>query len=148
MTESELKHLEELCAKATPGPWESGDLDIVGGRGDLVETVGNIYTPAGKLYVSGERPSGQSIYADLAFIAEARMAVLKLIGLVRFADAENKRLRGLVKNAECADGTNGAQSCPWCGLDRDPYYQKELGIPKRAPHADDCPAFLPNGEVR
>lgn len=46
------------------------------------------------------------------------------------------RLRALVKDAERVDGY-----CPWCGCCPN-YSGGDIT------HADDCPAFTPEGEVR
>lgn len=49
--------------------------------------------------------------------------------------AENHRLRALIKEAEMAAmDRDRCAECPWCGLGK--------------PHAVDCKAFTPEGEVR
>ncbi len=50
------------------------------------------------------------------------------------ARADNARLRALVRQAEW--WTGDAECCGWCGA----YYHSI--------HADDCPAFTPDGTVR
>jgi len=59
--------------------------------------------------------------------------------------SEIERLRAPIKAAEKADRGDGYQwKCPWCG--------SVLGGDQHdviaEPHADDCPGFLPSGEVR
>lgn len=73
MTDAELHRLKDLCAAATPGPWESdGDPDCDGG-GIYAPDVGRF------VMVLSDRN-------DAVFIAAAREAVPKLI-------AEVERLR-------------------------------------------------------
>lgn len=60
----------------------------------------------------------------------------ELIEAVRRERAEVARLRALVKDAERVDGY-----CPWCGCH--PNYS---GVD--IDHADDCPAFTPEGVVK
>lgn len=65
---------------------------------------------------------------------EQRNARLRLEDQVTEARLEAQRLRGLIKEAEWA--AQLASMCPWCGV--------LIGDK----HADDCPAFLPDGRVR
>lgn len=54
---------------------------------------------------------------------------------VKHLEEDNARLRALIKAAEMAStDRERCAECPWC----------ELG----KPHAIDCPAFTPEGEVR
>lgn len=55
--------------------------------------------------------------------------------------AEVRRLRGLIKAAECQGAEQYAihANCPWCGY--------APGNHKRS-HAPECPAFTENGDVR
>ncbi len=57
-------------------------------------------------------------------------------------DADNARMRALVKDAEWsgATGREGDPACPWCSAEPKPI---EDGL-----HAADCPAFTPSGEVK
>ncbi len=50
---------------------------------------------------------------------------------------EVARLNALVKDAEWGDGNDRGPFCPWCGA-----------LHGEQPHADDCPAFTPSGDVR
>jgi hypothetical protein len=74
MTEAELKHLEELCAKATPGPWD----DEHGGD------IWHMPCPRDALDYPTED--------DFDFIRAARDALPKLIAEVRLMMAKEKRL--------------------------------------------------------
>jgi hypothetical protein len=53
--------------------------------------------------------------------------------------AEVRRLRGLIEIVEVTSG-EASGVCSFCGEFR--------GAEGPKPHADDCPAFLPNGTVR
>lgn len=60
---------------------------------------------------------------------------------VRMLLFEVRRLRGLIKYAECAsddvwNGESMGAICPWCGEGRG------------KPHAPECDAFTPSGDVR
>ena len=78
MTDAELQHLKDLCAAATPGPWEaSGDPQCDGG-GICAATHGRFV-----LVLSDA--------TDAAFIAAAREALPKLI-------AEVERLERLTED--------------------------------------------------
>lgn len=74
MTENELKHLEELCAKATPGPW--------------------LRDGSGYVFVKNIEIGNSSDNAE--FIIAAREALPKLIAEVRRLQA---RLNEILK--EC-----------------------------------------------
>ncbi|HEY1086328.1 MAG TPA: hypothetical protein VGE37_01490 [Archangium sp.] len=68
---------------------------------------------------------------------------------------EEARLRALIKQAEWSDNFRDMQSCPWCEEERPPSPEelkrsqangwKPTG---RFGHADTCPAFTPDGQVR
>jgi len=144
MTDSELKRLESLCEKATPGPWEKGDFDVVGpGNGPNTETlVASIYRHGfTKIEMSASHEtSGPSLFEDADFIAAARTALPALVVEIRqlqvhrdFLEREIDRLRALVADVERVDTSTGC--CPWCYAGPD------------VPH-HDCPAFTPDGTVK
>ena len=58
-------------------------------------------------------------------------------------EADNARLRALIKGAEWGDGTQGGRWCPWCQS------KEERGhYAKTQDCATDCPAFTPEGAVK
>ena len=59
--------------------------------------------------------------------------------------AEVARLRALIKAAEWEgqQGRDADDACPWCGIRRE-----TGGTEPNSTHANDCPAFTPEGEVR
>lgn len=122
MTDDELKRLEALCEAATPGPWETDGVVYVLGPTEPLANGGTTQKGIADSYEE----------SDADFIAAARVAMPAAI-------AEIRRLRGLLKDAEC--GTE--DKCAWCGamrIDMLPDLSK--------PHTDDCPAFTPDGEVK
>jgi hypothetical protein len=56
-------------------------------------------------------------------------------------ESEVSRLRAVIKSAEAKGESQGWDCCPWCQSLRD-------GGSNEEPHADDCEAFTPDGEVR
>lgn len=56
-------------------------------------------------------------------------------------EADNERLRKLMKDAEFPAAGNGNHMCPYCNA----YFYEML---PGALHAVDCPAFTPEGIVR
>ena len=80
-------------------------------------------------------------------LAEDRVADLRRL---EAALKDNTRLRALIKQVEAhaVDGEDASQStgvCPWCGS-----WRMDVGVASFQPrqHADDCPAFTPEGVVR
>ena len=76
-----------------------------------------------------------------------RRSVEKMVGAARASslEADNARLRALIKQAEYGDHTHYEDSCPWCGCVAIGHRWTKLDEP---PHSDDCPAFTPTGEVK
>lgn len=57
---------------------------------------------------------------------------------------ENKRLRGLIDDVETIfDRDVALNICPWCDAS-----DAGLATGTQIKHADDCPAFTPDGEVK
>lgn len=79
-----------------------------------------------------ERPTMETLVSDACDMLPEELQPRALL-------SEIGRLRALVKSAECVDGVLSGGSCTWCGAFR----QGPL-----RPHAPDCPAFTPDGEVR
>lgn len=61
--------------------------------------------------------------------------------LFRILEADNARLRALLKDAEWVGVEGGSFACSYCEAG---FYGGEA----KAPHKDNCPAFRPDGEVR
>lgn len=80
MTDEELDRLQELCDRATPGPWEHG-------TATCCADMGWVDGPKGKgvvcpVYEASKRTHTLDA-ADAEFIAEARTALPALIAEVR-----------------------------------------------------------------
>lgn len=85
----------------------------------------------------------ESIEVKLADLPEVREMLTR-------ADSEIARLRGLIKEAEWANTEHEPEgACPWCEHLRELYrYGNGKPVPETGGHADDCPAFTPDGAVR
>lgn len=138
MNEERLREIEALCEVATPGPWiPTGyvmqdvrqDLPVVEDdyQPEVLVTDGGLYW-----YSSHERARqlGTPKDADLNFVCASRTALPEAIADVR-------RLRGLI--SEAMKQKFMTNPCPWCRAPLDSIDDE---------HAADCPACLPNGEVR
>lgn len=68
-------------------------------------------------------------YADWIWASRAKGDVLALV-------AEVRRLRAVVDLANTIEDCGDKDFCMWCGREN------------RQPHADDCVAFTPEGDVR
>lgn len=87
MTDEELDRLDELAAKATPGPWVSFPEDDSPFVGQVRSAFMDIEGGAPFTHVA-DMPAYDERDADMAFIAAARLAVPDLTGAVR---AERQR---------------------------------------------------------
>lgn len=131
MTRAQLEELKKLCAGATPGPW--GSESYGGAIGDVSE----IYAIA-----TGDNGDCENAMTKETanFIAASRTAVPELI-------AEVERLRGIVAMSEYC-GKRGPRiepaACPWCVGE----FRFSDGKSSAVMHANDCPAFTPEGEVK
>jgi ATP/maltotriose-dependent transcriptional regulator MalT len=81
--------------------------------------------------------SDKAVEAILEDRKNARQAANSMRGEVTIVVGDNKRLRALIKAAQWAAEHHDSEGvCPWC----------ERGSLRK--HADTCPAFTPEGEVR
>lgn len=91
MIQETLKHLDELEAKATKGPWHTIEDDADSGCYDIAgptEIDASIYSSRDGKYV---------IYEDAALIAELRNAYPSLRAEIARLQEENDLMRGIVK---------------------------------------------------
>jgi hypothetical protein len=129
----------ELCDKATPGPWIQGDKKYqkllgnssmvfkptVRGNGVNIKFISQI---DGRYQDKDETNNLLWITAvkDAKFIAESREGWPAALRRVIELEAENERLRDMLRRIE--RGTESVAACPVCG--------KYIG--KISGHSDDC----------
>lgn len=124
MTDDELKTLEALCEKATPGPWETSVTEAKSTE-EMYQQMAEHLSHSGKVVVSGvwcpkhpqtviggdpARPvhavsacitgNGPNAPANAEFIAAARLAVPALIDSTLSARAERDKLRDQLHDAD------------------------------------------------
>lgn len=106
MTDEELRRLEGLAEKATPGPWSTTEDGTVRGQ------------PVG--YVNGPDPQwndGQILLADAELIAASRSAVPALVAEVRMLKGhliELARQLGGCANEDEPGSCSTGEPCPCC----------------------------------
>jgi hypothetical protein len=132
MSEDELKAIDERAKAATPADQWGQKWDGTLGRGEI--RIGPQWGAAAARFMFTAHGFGNAgtTHPDFVLAISAASDVPALV-------AEVRRLRGLVKDAECdgAEPYAARYCCPWCG--------KGSGS---AQHAPECPAFHENGEVR
>ncbi len=102
-----------------------------------------------KLRLFGQEMADRLATAQMVF---GPSVVDALIDEVTRLDADNARLRGLMRRAEhveCRCMSSQETGCPWCSKGGF-YFDRNATPPKRFGdgHDADCPAFTPDGEVR
>jgi len=157
MTDEELKHLEALCAKASPGPWLEENCDIDPGptlSADIRINADGLM----RMHLSAYESEVRQLFENAAFIAAARTALPAALAEIRRlqtelaeasasyeeSSAREAYLDGLVKQLESGGERFDPGCCAWCGAFR----ATRNSLSPQTEHDAGCPAFTPDGEVR